>query len=68
MQYEYDDYEEDCRLKHYPPEMFKALEPLTRHVPKEEQELAARRLIHYLEIVIEQVDEEMEREDAEGLI
>jgi uncharacterized protein YaeQ len=40
------------------PEIFEALRPLVTHLPPEEQEPAARRVLRYLELVIEQVDEE----------
>ena len=40
------------------PEILKALRPLIAPLPPEEQEDAARRVLRYLELVIEQVDEE----------
>ena len=55
---DYDDPEEDYRYKEYSPNIFKALHPLVQHLAEEEQEMAARRVIRYLELVIEQVDEE----------
>lgn len=58
-----DDLDKDYRFVDYPKEMFETLRPFTDHLPKEEKEMAARRVIRYLELVIEQVDEEMEVEE-----
>ena len=40
------------------PAILEALQPLIAHLPPEAQEAAARRVLRYLELVIEQVDEE----------
>lgn len=40
------------------PAILKALAPFIKDLPPEEQEPAARRVLRYLELVIEQVDEE----------
>ena len=41
-----------------------ALAPFVAHLPPEEQEAAARRVLRYLELVIEQVDDEDGLTDA----
>lgn len=58
MHDEYDDF----YFKDYPLEVYSALKPFTDPLPKEERRAAAHRVLRYLELVIEQVDEEIAQE------